>query len=96
MRTGVEATPGAELVIAYPGETLRVVAERMASAHVTEMSVIDLLTGKPLAVIGLEDMLHARARSYIRETRQERVRRLPILFARSRAKEEEGDYESVS
>jgi chloride channel protein, CIC family len=96
MRTGVEVTAGGDLVIAYPGETLRVVAERMASAHVTEMSVMDLLTGKPLAVIGLEDMLHARARSYNRETRQERVRHLPILFARSRTKEEEGNYESVS
>ncbi len=68
----------------------------MASAHVTEMRVVDGTTGAALAVIGLEDMLHARARSHIRETRQERVRRLPVFFARSRAKGAEEDYESVS
>jgi hypothetical protein len=34
-------------------------------------------------------MLHARSRSYNRETRLERVRRLPVLFARSRTKEAE-------
>jgi chloride channel protein, CIC family len=96
MRADEEATPIANPVFAYPGETLRMVAERMASAHVTEMPVMDFTTGKALAVIGLEEMLHARARSYVRENRQERVRRLPVLFARSRAKEEEGDYESIS
>jgi chloride channel protein, CIC family len=96
MRADEEATLIANPVFAYPGETLRMVAERMASAHVTEMPVMDFTTGKALAVIGLEDMLHARARSYVRENRQERVRRLPVLFARSRAKEAEGDYESVS
>jgi len=89
MRTSGEAPSEANLVFAYPGETLRTVAERMASAHVTEMSVMDLTTGKALAVIGLEDMLHARSRSYNRETRLERVRRLPVLFARSRTKEAE-------
>jgi len=68
MRTGEGADSGDESIFAYPGETLRMVAERMASAHVTEMPVVDLTTGKALALIGLEDMLHARARSYIRET----------------------------
>jgi H+/Cl- antiporter ClcA len=96
MRTGEEASPAAGSVFAYPGETLRMVAERMASAQMTEMPVMDLATGKAIGVISLEDMLHARARSYIRETKQERVRRLPVLFTRSRGKEAEGDYESVS
>lgn len=96
MRTGEEASSAAGAIFAYPGETLRTVAERMASAHVTEMRVVDGTTGAALAVIGLEDMLHARARSHIRETRQERVRRLPVFFARSRAKGAEEDYESVS
>ncbi|HVW78919.1 MAG TPA: chloride channel protein [Alloacidobacterium sp.] len=83
-------------VFAYPGETLRTVAERMASAHVTEMPVLEFATRKPLSMIRLEDMLHARARSYIRETKQERVRRLRVPFSRSRSKEIEGDYESAS
>lgn len=96
MRTGEEAPSATAEVFAYPGETLRMVAERMASAQVTEMPVLDLATGKGIAVIGLEDMLHARARSYIRETKQERVRRLPVFFARSRTKSAPGDYESAS
>ncbi|QNI34098.1 chloride channel protein [Alloacidobacterium dinghuense] len=96
MRTDEDALSDSDAVFAYPGDTLRMVAERMASAHVTEMPVKDFSSGKAIAVIGLEDMLHARARSYIRETKQERVRRLPVLFARSRAKEAEADYESVS
>jgi len=96
MRTDEEAPSVTAEVFAYPGETLRMVAERMASAQVTEMPVLDLATGKGIAVIGLEDMLHARARSYIRETKQERVRRLPAFFARSRTKSAAGDYESAS
>jgi H+/Cl- antiporter ClcA len=97
MRTGEEASPATSVVVAYPGETLRAVAERMASAQVTELQVMDLATGKAIAVVGLEDMLHARARSYIRETKQERVRRLPMFSARTRTrtKEAEGDFESV-
>jgi chloride channel protein, CIC family len=83
-------------VFAYPGETLRTVAERMASAHVTEMPVVEFATGKIAAVINLEDMLHARVRSYDREMKQERVRRLRMPFARSRAEAAEENYESVS
>jgi H+/Cl- antiporter ClcA len=80
-------------VVAYPGETLRTVAERMASVHVTEMPVAEFSTGKILAVIRLEDMLHARVRSYDRETKQERVRRLWTPFGRTRA--EAADFSTV-
>jgi H+/Cl- antiporter ClcA len=83
-------------VFAYPGETLRTVAERMASARVTEMPVVEAGTGKIAAVISLEDMLHARVRSYDREMKQERVRRLRMPFARPRAEAPEENYESVS
>ena len=96
MRPGEEVAPAAGTVFAYPGDTLRMVAERMASAHITEMQVLERTTGKPIGVIALEDMLRARARSYIRETKLERVRRLPVFLARSRNKTAEGDYESVS
>ncbi len=96
MRPGEEVAPAAGTVFAYPGDTLRMVAERMASAHITEMQVLERATGKPIGVIALEDMLRARARSYIRETKLERVRRLPVFLARSRNKTAEGDYESVS
>jgi len=84
------------VVFAYPGETLRTVAERMASAHVTEMPVVEFATGKIAAVINLEDMLHARVRSYDREMKQERVRRLRMPFARPRTEAAEENYESVS
>ena len=84
------------VVFAYPGETLRTVAERMASAHVTEMPVVEFATGKIAAVINLEDMLHARVRSYDREMKQERVRRLRLPFARPRTEAPEENYESVS
>ncbi len=92
----LEVAPIPEAVFAYPGETLRMVAERMASAHVTEMPVLESATGKPVAVIRLEDMLHARARSYIRETKQVRVRRLRVPFSRQNGKPVKENYESVS
>jgi chloride channel protein, CIC family len=76
-------------VVAYPEETLRTVAERMAYAHVTSMMVVHPATGEELGAISLEDMLHARIRSYNRETKHERVRQLRFPFAKPRMKEVE-------
>jgi chloride channel protein, CIC family len=69
-------TPGAE--VAYPGETLRSVVERMAAARIFEAYVVEPGSAKPLGRITLQDMLHARTRSWQRETVRQRLRRLPF------------------
>jgi H+/Cl- antiporter ClcA len=82
------STPEAELLlneaqltasqVAYPQETLRSVAERMATAQMFEATVVEPGTGRTLGSIRLEDMLHARTRSWQRETVRQRLRRLPF------------------
>jgi chloride channel protein, CIC family len=67
--------------IAYPEETLRSVAERMAGTQTFEVTVIDRTSRKPLGTITLQDMLQARALSWQRETLRQRVRRFPFLGA---------------
>jgi hypothetical protein len=84
-----------EIAFAYPDETLRVVAERMAKAHVTDMRVLDAASGKETGSISLEDMLHARVRSYTRETNHMRVRRLRLPFMKARMKKIEDLEASV-
>jgi hypothetical protein len=64
--------------VAYPQETLRSVAERMAAAKTFEATVVEPGTGQTLGSIRLEDMLHARACSWQRETVRQRLRRLPF------------------
>jgi hypothetical protein len=86
---------GTETLVVYPGETLRVVAERMANGHVTDMQVVDPNTGKQVGSVSLQDMLHARVRSYNRETNQVRVRRLRMPFAKARIKEAEQSLEPM-
>jgi len=90
-----QATVAAGSVFAHPGETLRVVAERMASAHITEMPVVSFGTENIAAVIRLEDMLHAGVRSYNRETKQQRVRRLRMPFSQPRTEAAEESCESM-
>jgi hypothetical protein len=64
---------------AYSDETLRTVVERMAQSRVFEMPVVSRGNWTVRGKIALEDLLHARSRSWERETKQERVRRLPFL-----------------
>ena len=68
-------------VIAYPAATLRSVAERMAAAKVFEVGVVDAESGTLLGAVTLQDLLQARAVAWQRETRRQRVRRLPFLGA---------------
>ena len=68
----------ADAQVAQPDETLRSVVERMAAAHVFEAYVREPGTAKMLGRITLQDMLHARNRSWKRESVRERVRRLPF------------------
>ncbi len=68
---------------AYADETLRQLAERMASEQIYAMPVVERGTGKLLGLIRLEDLLAARVRSYDRETKLQRVRRLRMPFRKT-------------
>ncbi|MBV8115778.1 MAG: chloride channel protein, partial [Silvibacterium sp.] len=95
MRADANASIGSESPqVAYPGETLRTVAERMAAEKVFEVAVVDGETGKPLGAVTLGDLLEARALSRQRETLRQRVRRLPFFGAAGSRAEE--SVESVS
>jgi len=67
-------------LVAYPGETLRTVAQRMAHGNVT---CLDVVQGSDRSVIvgqiSLEEMLVARRRHQEEETRRERVLPLHLL-----------------
>jgi CIC family chloride channel protein len=69
---------------ASPNETLRTVVERMAQSRVFELPVVSLGNWRVMGRIALEDLLHARSRSWERETKRERVRQLPFLGPRER------------
>lgn len=79
MRVEADREPAAG-VFAYTGETLRAAAERMASAGVTSIQILQAGSNNLAGYLTLQDMLHARVRSYNRETKQERVRRLRVPF----------------
>jgi CIC family chloride channel protein len=64
---------------AYHDETLRAVVERMAQSRVLELPVVSRGDRTVRGRVALEDLLHARSRSWARETKQERVRRLPFV-----------------
>jgi CBS domain-containing protein len=61
-------------IVAYPRETLRTIAERMATRRLFVLPVIDPGSGKLLGLIKAEDLLQARARAHQRENKQERLR----------------------
>ncbi len=71
--------PVVELV-AFPGDTLRMLAERMATGHVSVIRVVEPGSGRLLGQVTLEDILLARIRSHERENRLERVRSLRLPF----------------
>jgi chloride channel protein, CIC family len=70
--------PLPEAQFAYESETLRTVVERMAAARIFEAIVLEPRTERPLGRVTLQDMLHARTRSWERETLRQRLRRLPF------------------
>ena len=66
--------PQAAPVVAYPDETLRVAAERMATQNVFVLPVIERASGKVVGLLNAEDVLQGRARTHERENKQVRVR----------------------
>lgn len=73
-----------DFVVAYPGEPLRYVLERMATTGLTRMPVVDPADHHRLVgLITLTDLLRARQRSLDEERVRERV--LTLRFPRDRA-----------
>jgi chloride channel protein, CIC family len=61
-------------IVAYPHETLRAVAERMATEGVFVLPVVEPGTEKLMGLVAAEDLLLGRERAYHRETKLERLR----------------------
>ena len=78
------ALPFREATVTYPDETLRRLAERMASERLYVMPVVESGSRKVLGLISLEDLLLARERSFERENKQVRIRRLSTGFSSPR------------
>ncbi len=60
--------------VAHPDETLRAVAERMATRHVFVLPVTQRGSGKVVGLLSAEDVLEGRARTHERENNKVRVR----------------------
>lgn len=82
--------------VCHPRETLRSVAERMAGSGIVTMPVVNPGSGEVAGLLGLEDLLQARERSFARETKQVRVRRIGLPFRGSRVAVEEPEEELES
>jgi chloride channel protein, CIC family len=80
-----------------PDATLRQVAEQMSATGITMMPVVAPGKGEFLGMVGLQDMLQARARSHKRETSRERVLRLrwPFGSNQSESAQEEEKLEAL-
>jgi H+/Cl- antiporter ClcA len=77
-----------DAVVAYAGETLRVVADRMAETGRTRLPVVEREGARRLVgMVSLYDLLRARTRSLEQERRRERVLRIHLPF-RPRALQE--------
>jgi CBS domain-containing protein len=74
------AVPYSEAEVCFPDETLRSLAERMASSGFGAMPVVDRHSRKVLGLVAVEDLLQARSRSWERETKQVRIRRVAMPF----------------
>jgi chloride channel protein, CIC family len=72
-RTRERAEPSVA-VVAYPNETLRAAAERMATQYLFVLPVIERKTDKLVGLLTAEDVLQGRVRAHQRETKLERLR----------------------
>ena len=80
-RSTLDELAGAEPVVVYPDEPLRVVVNRMAETGFTRMPVVERGEEHKLAgMISLEDLLHARTRNLAEERSRERVLRIRLPF----------------
>ena len=75
-------------VFAHPEETLRAVAERMATSGLFAMPVVERGTRKLVGLVSAEELLKGREWAYTRENKHERLR---MPFRRQRAEETVGE-----
>jgi CIC family chloride channel protein len=66
--------------VAHPAEPLRVIVQRMAETGLTHFPVVETATSRVVGVIGLDDLLKARAHNLDAERRRERVLDVRLLF----------------
>jgi CBS domain-containing protein len=68
-------------VVAFAGEPLRIVVNRMAESGVTRLPVLKSELDRTLAgMVSLQDLLRARSRNLEEERRRERVLRIHFPF----------------
>jgi H+/Cl- antiporter ClcA len=80
--------PWAAPVVAHPDETLRSVAERMATSGLFALPVVEANSRKLVGLVTAEELLKGRERAHRRENRHERLR---MPFGRSRTEETVGE-----
>jgi len=66
--------------VAYPTEPLRAIVQRMAETGLTHFPVVEPGTLRVVGMVGLDDLLKARARNLDAERRRERVLDVRLLF----------------
>jgi len=66
--------------VAYPTEPLRAIVQRMAETGLTHFPVVEPGTSRVVGMVGLDDLLKARARNLDAERRRERVLDVRLLF----------------
>ena len=76
--------PWAVPVVAHPDETLRSVAERMATSRLFALPVVEVETRKLVGLVTAEELLKGRERAHHRENKHERLR---MPFRRQRPQE---------
>ena len=74
-------------MVAYAGEPLRVVVNRMAESGLTRFPVVEHGTRKLVGMVSLDDLLRARTRSVEEELHRERVLRIRLPFAARQGRE---------
>jgi len=79
--------PQREPVVAYPGETLRVVVNRMSDTGLTRFPVVNNPSERKLAgMVALTDLVQARTRNLEEERHRERVLRIHFLSGKATVK----------
>ena len=82
LETSLVEVANRDPVVAYAGEPLRLVVNRMAETGFTRMPVLEEGSRKLAGMVSLDDLLHARTRTMREEQHRERVLHIRLPFAR--------------